>query len=161
MYSLNIACIGNKILPKNIIKLGSYCGFYKVNDHICLSQLLSRLSNEKPQPHMDQAQRKGQMKVIEYKIETDSNEFKRIMAVTINKCGKIHKGFIACNITKINTPPWVIFTFLKLYKWYQIAQRTTNTRFYLTKVEFYKIPICPHITARSSKIILVTRKRPC
>ena len=27
---------------------------------------------------------------------------------------------------KINTPPWVFFTFLKLYKWYQIAQRTTN-----------------------------------
>ena len=26
---------------------------------------------------------------------------------------------------KINTPPWVLFTFLKLYKWYQIAQRTT------------------------------------
>ena len=25
-----------------------------------------------------------------------------------------------------NTPPWVLFTFLKLHKWYQIAQRTTN-----------------------------------
>ena len=29
------------------------------------------------------------------------------------------------NFTKINTPPWVLFTFLKLYKWYQIAQRIT------------------------------------
>ena len=27
---------------------------------------------------------------------------------------------------KINTPPWVFFTLLKLCKWYQIAQRTTN-----------------------------------
>ena len=27
----------------------------------------------------------------------------------------------ACNFTKINTPPWVFFTFLKLYKWYQIV----------------------------------------
>ena len=27
---------------------------------------------------------------------------------------------------KINTPPWVFFTLLKLSKWYQIAQRTTN-----------------------------------
>ena len=27
--------------------------------------------------------------------------------------------------SKINTPPWVLFTFFKLYKWYQIAQRTT------------------------------------
>ena len=30
-----------------------------------------------------------------------------------------------CNFTKINTPPWVFFTFFKLYKWYQIAQHTT------------------------------------
>ena len=27
---------------------------------------------------------------------------------------------------KSNTRPWVFFTFLKLYKWYQIAQRITN-----------------------------------
>ena len=31
----------------------------------------------------------------------------------------------ACNFTKINIPPWVFFTFFKLYKWYQIAQRIT------------------------------------
>ena len=31
----------------------------------------------------------------------------------------------ACNFTKSNTPPWVFFTFFKLYKCYQIAQRTT------------------------------------
>ena len=28
----------------------------------------------------------------------------------------------ACNFTKNNNPPWVFFTFYKLYKWYQIAQ---------------------------------------
>ena len=28
----------------------------------------------------------------------------------------------ACNIAKSNTPPWLFFTFLKLYKWYKIAQ---------------------------------------
>ena len=27
--------------------------------------------------------------------------------------------------TKIKIPPWVFFTFFKLYKWYQIAQRIT------------------------------------
>ena len=27
--------------------------------------------------------------------------------------------------TKSNTPPWVFFTFLKLYEWYQIAQNIT------------------------------------
>ena len=32
---------------------------------------------------------------------------------------------ISCNFAKINTPPWVFFTFFKLCKWYQIAQRTT------------------------------------
>ena len=29
------------------------------------------------------------------------------------------------NYTKSNTPPWVFFTFIELYKWYQIVQRTT------------------------------------
>ena len=28
--------------------------------------------------------------------------------------------------TKSNTLPWVFFTFLKLYKWYQIVQRITT-----------------------------------
>ena len=32
-----------------------------------------------------------------------------------------------CNFTKSNTPPWVFFTFFKLYKWYQVAQRITIT----------------------------------
>ena len=31
----------------------------------------------------------------------------------------------ACNLSKSNTPPWVNFTFFKLYKWYQIAERIT------------------------------------
>ena len=33
-----------------------------------------------------------------------------------------------CNFTKSNTPPWMFFTFFKLYKWYQIAQRITYDR---------------------------------
>ena len=41
----------------------------------------------------------------------------------------------ACNFTKINTPPWVLFTFFKLYKWYQIAQRTT----YTSKGDIFKV----------------------
>ena len=35
----------------------------------------------------------------------------------------------ACNFPESNTPPWLFFTFLKLYKWYQIAQSIT----YLSK----------------------------
>ena len=34
---------------------------------------------------------------------------------------------LACNFTKINTPPWFFFTLFKLYKWQQIAQRITYT----------------------------------
>ena len=32
------------------------------------------------------------------------------------------------NFTKINTPPWVFFTIFKLYKWYQMAQRTAYVK---------------------------------
>ena len=35
----------------------------------------------------------------------------------------------ACNFTKINNNPKVFFTFLKLYKWYQIAQCVTYAPF--------------------------------
>ena len=31
------------------------------------------------------------------------------------------------NYILLNTPLWVFFTFFKLFKWYQIAQRTTYT----------------------------------
>ena len=31
-----------------------------------------------------------------------------------------------CNITKSKTPLWVLFTFFKLYKWYQIVQSVIN-----------------------------------
>ena len=41
---------------------------------------------------------------------------------------------LASNFTKINTPPWVFFTFFILYKWYQIAQRTTNVLLETIKV---------------------------
>ena len=36
--------------------------------------------------------------------------------------------------TKCNTPPWVFFTFLKIYKWYQIAQRIIFTQLLRTVV---------------------------
>ena len=36
-----------------------------------------------------------------------------------------------CLFTKINTPPWVFFTFFKSYKWYQIAKGIT----YIDEIE--------------------------
>ena len=38
-----------------------------------------------------------------------------------------------CNFTKSNTPPWLFFTFFKLYKWYQIAQRITYMTLFFIK----------------------------
>ena len=41
----------------------------------------------------------------------------------------IHRGVLllvklqACTFTKSKTPPWLFFTFFKLYKWYQIAPK--------------------------------------
>ena len=40
----------------------------------------------------------------------------------------------ACNFTKSNTRPRVFFTFLKLYKCYQTAQRITYENLFLTCV---------------------------
>ena len=34
-------------------------------------------------------------------------------------------GVLLLVFTKSNTPPWVFFTFFKLYKWYQRGQRFT------------------------------------
>ena len=37
---------------------------------------------------------------------------------------------MACNFTKSNIPPWVFFTFFKLYKWYQMAQNITYIQYW-------------------------------
>ena len=39
-------------------------------------------------------------------------------------------GGVLLLVTKSNPPPWVLFTFLKFYKWYQIAQRITYKRLF-------------------------------
>ena len=51
----------------------------------------------------------------------------------LKNVGKTHGGALhlvklqalVSNSTKSNTPPWVLSTLSKLYKWYQIAQGTT------------------------------------
>ena len=48
----------------------------------------------------------------------------------VKKVKNIYGGVIILLVklhAKCNTPPWVFFTFFKLYKWYQIAQRMTWT----------------------------------
>ena len=42
----------------------------------------------------------------------------------------------SCNFTKIKTPPWVFFTFLKLHKWYHIAQSITYCSFAVQQYKY-------------------------
>ena len=52
--------------------------------------------------------------------------FVKILKSEKHSSRSVNFSKVACKpATKINTPPWVFFTFFKLYKWYQIAQRTT------------------------------------
>ena len=47
-----------------------------------------------------------------------------------NRKNTVEEVLLLVKFTKSNTPPWVFFTFSKLYKWYQIAQSTSyNERF--------------------------------
>ena len=46
---------------------------------------------------------------------------------------------LACNFTISNTPLWVFFTFFKLYKCYQIAQRITNMIAYYLVWSFHQL----------------------
>ena len=47
----------------------------------------------------------------------------------------------ACSFTKINTPPWVFFTFFKLYKYYQIARRTTHDEVQIIVTKYWRVII--------------------
>ena len=47
-----------------------------------------------------------------------------------------HKGVLLLSIIKSSTPPWVFFTFYKLYKWYEIAQRITCILDYNDQLNF-------------------------
>ena len=58
-------------------------------------------------------------------------------------------------VTLLNTPPWVFFIFLKLYKWYQIAQRikSINQRtWYHVKHDVLHQPVTYAGKASESKI---------
>ena len=53
-----------------------------------------------------------------------------VLFVQFKKREKTHGGVIllkseVCNFTKSSPPPWVFFTFFKLYEWYQIVQSIT------------------------------------
>ena len=45
----------------------------------------------------------------------------------------------ACNFIKSITHPWVFFTFFKVYKWYQTAQRTTQNELFCGLVDRRKV----------------------
>ena len=55
----------------------------------------------------------------------------------------------ACNFTKSNAPPWVFFTFFKLYEQYQIAQSTT----YVSLHKFTKVFLLFHLFIRFQRAL--------
>ena len=83
-----------------------------------------------------------------FKFSTFSNNFQKSCSISkylrgshdlvqflqFKKVKNTHEGILllvklqnlACNFTKSSTPPWMVFTFLKLYKWHQITQSVSN-----------------------------------
>ena len=53
--------------------------------------------------------------------------------VQFKKRKKQHGVAEHCNFTKTNTLPWVLFTFFKLYKCYQIEQCITYMELMISK----------------------------
>ena len=66
-------------------------------------------------------------------------------------------NFSKVNFAKINTPPWVFFTFFKSYKWYQIAQRTTfvihiySRFFYTSRHSIHVVNFCQLLPTSSNR----------
>ena len=64
-------------------------------------------------------------------------------------------GF-SLHFTKINTPLWLFLTFFKLYKWYQIVQRTTFERDSLTcHLIFYGLSFISVTNAKKRMFLFV------
>ena len=68
---------------------------------------------------------KGQLTITEYTVV---EQFFKMGLKSYGYDG--NDGFFrvasACNFIKSNNPPWAIFTFFKLCKWYQIAQSVSS-----------------------------------
>ena len=63
-------------------------------------------------------------------------------------CDALRDFALACNFTKSNFPLLVFFTFFKLYKWYQIAQRISHNnlmyKFIVNKVFKYNFQLAKY-----------------
>ena len=59
---------------------------------------------------------------------------------------------MACNFTKSNIPPWVFFTFFKLYTWYQTAQSITYT--YISEKVLKKADLVSSFNQITNKLLL-------
>ena len=55
------------------------------------------------------------------------------------------------NFTKSNSPPWVVFTFFKLYKWYQFAQ---NIYFCCHDISLEKLNLTTRISTQTFNKLL-------
>ena len=76
------------------------------------------------------------------------------------------RRLLACNFTKSSTPPRLFFTFLKFYKWHQIAQNTTidcalsiNGLKRGWRMRFTRFISVPRIELKFGSVITLDRRR--
>ena len=104
---------------KNII-LSCSCQWYSINKTYAKSFYFSEQSLFL---HFDSSQLQNFIHVVLCAIWHHLYNLKNVENTHGGKLILVKLQASACNFTKINTPPWVFFTFFKLYKWCQIAQR--------------------------------------
>ena len=66
---------------------------------------------------------KGKHKLTHLLLDANERNSLQLSVMILISC--LCRAF-ACNFTKSNTPPWMFFTFLKLYEWYQMASQLFN-----------------------------------
>ena len=69
-------------------------------------------------------------KFKKYKLNGEQGKVLQYIFI-LNKCNVLKDLAEACNLTKSHILPWVFFTFLKLYKQYQISHRITNVLLFI------------------------------
>ena len=60
----------------------------------------------------------------------------------------MEKCYFYCNFTKGSSPPWMFFTFFKLYKWYKIGQRII----YIQSIQAFEINLYVTVSSMQVKI---------
>ena len=71
------------------------------------------------------------LRVLATPLEPISDALCDLVPYNLKNVTNTHGGVLRLVKLQSNTPPWVFFTFLKLYKWYQMVQRIIITEYLL------------------------------